>query len=252
MVRFILNNEGVLYRESTSTTLISGDFKKAICDELLASEIRMSPVLSSTQLGDFRLMLPLSGDIRYGIIKMNAINFNANWQVRTDVTTVQTILQPDMVNPGATFSPLEGNQKLLWQIPEWLPTFFFADLMSFRGGMVSFYRNNGETYHKIRLPVPNQWKDTRLCFDIPEEDKEELHRKPALDKLTAFYNAWVNSKWNYDLYLDAFTSVFKWTAEGEQIAISNDTVTNFCQPLQDVPTDIIMVHKAIEALLTES
>lgn len=219
MQRFVLNEDGSMYLETIKQELLGGDFKKALINDEAKNNLSLSPIIAELKnndviTGSLRFVMSGSGECNYATVHLKVLNFNSAW----DVVSVDgtDILQPVIINGNedSTINPLEANKSLLWKIPEEFPTFLVFDWRTRDMLMATF--NAANEYKLCRLPVPNYFHDTRLCYKLPDEIAVTLNDKPILERIVTMYNGWVYSAWNRDLYVDRFTKVFCWSPDGTQ------------------------------------
>lgn len=219
MQRFVLDENGSMYVENVVQEILTGDFKKALIGDELKNNLSLSPVITSFKnndvlTGSLRFVVSGVGSCNYATVRLKVLNFNSAW----DVVNVQgtDVLQPVLINgnESSAINPLEANQNLLWKIPDEFPTFLVFDWRTMDMLMVTF--DVSKNYKLCRLPVPNYFADTRLCFKLPENVASTLPDKSILERVQTMYDGWVNSIWNRDLYTTRFTDVFCWTPEGDQ------------------------------------
>jgi len=244
-IRYCIDHTGVVYKEVTERRPVNVKFKSKLIADELATIATMGPCVSvlhryGIPLGDLHFIINGLGVITHGIVRMSVLNFNSRWDIVNDVL----IPQLNHNNTG-TINPLESEKKLLWKIPNNLPTYWCVNLVGNACSIVSFH----EGKRKL-MPLPNMWNDSRLCW-TPANDRNPDYQKilndlsiiPALDRIVKLYDMWVDAPWNQDLAKSNFSRFFRWNREGKQI--TDASMYNELMALKQTSFELDALYKII-------
>lgn len=251
--RFVLDEFGNLFEETVDQFPLEGSFRRAILLDEVKTMLVLSPVIdilktNNVVTGNLHLILNGSGVVSHSAVRLEALNFHANWEVkqaegRTFLQPVMTESSIDSNSINSALNPIYVDKNLLWVIPKELPTYLIMDNQTLELYLITF--DSTVNFDMRMLPVPNYFRETRLCYKVENTIKESLKKASILERIRTVYDSWVHSLWNRDLYNSDFPLAFRWEDDGRQQMYP---IHQYLKPVKDVdyPPEIDSVYKLLK------